>query len=181
MTTPLTSDLLSIYLRDHRAGSTAGLRLARRAAKSNQDGPFGPPLSELADEIESDLGVLDEVMTVVGVSPSPVKHLGAIVGEFLARSKLNGRVRSYSPLSRVIELEGLATGIEGKRSLWASLAAVGSPALAIFDFGDLGERAEAQKHEVQRLHAQAAEIAFQPRRDSSSGRSSESQNERNPS
>lgn len=180
-TTPST-DLLHTYLRDHRAASIAGLRVARRASRANRDGVFGPRLRTLADELATDLAVLDEIMGVLGVSKSRIKHAGAVLGETVSRLKWNHRLVGYSPLSRVLELEGLAGGIEGKASLWAALSATGHPALAAFDLDELRARAGSQQREVHDLHARAAEMAFgQDRRDSSSGRSSSSQNERNPS
>ena len=39
---------------------------------------------------------------------------GAWTAEELERLKLNGQLAGYSPLSRLVELEGLAVGIEGK-------------------------------------------------------------------
>ena len=43
------------------------------------------------------------------------------VGEKLGRLKLNGELLQSSPLSRVVELEGLLTGVSGKLSLWRTL------------------------------------------------------------
>ena len=37
------------------------------------------------------------------------------------RLKPNGQLTGYSPLSRVVELEGLALGITGKLALWKAL------------------------------------------------------------
>jgi hypothetical protein len=34
----------------------------------------------------------------------------------------HGRIRGHSPLSRLIEFEGLATGIDAKRALWLAAA-----------------------------------------------------------
>ena len=42
---------------------------------------------------------------------------GALLGERLARLKPNGKVFRYSPLSRVLELEGLIMGVTGKLQL----------------------------------------------------------------
>ena len=54
-------------------------------------------------------------MKELGVEPSPIKSgLGAI-GEGWGRLKPNGRLFGYSPLSRLIERETLAAGIELNR------------------------------------------------------------------
>ena len=43
-------------------------------------------------------------------------------GEKLGRLKLNGQLLGYSPLSRLIELEGLMLGIAGKLAMWIALS-----------------------------------------------------------
>jgi hypothetical protein len=44
--------------------------------------------------------------------------------EIASRLKANGRLIGYSPLSRVLELEGLIMGITGKLEMWRSLQAI---------------------------------------------------------
>ena len=48
----------------------------------------------------------------------------AVAGEWLARLKLNGRLRGYSPVSRLEEFEMLTAGIVTKASLWRTLRIV---------------------------------------------------------
>ena len=113
---------LPIYLNDHYAGSTAGVELAKRAAKNNRgDAEFGPPLTRLASEIEEDRDTLKRIMDGLGVSEDRVKATLFWVGEKVGRLKPNGELLQFSPLSRVVELEGLLTGVSGKLSLWRSL------------------------------------------------------------
>lgn len=138
--------LLSIYLNDHLAGSRAALELSRRSMSSNEGSPLGDDLVRIAREVEEDRATLEELMDLAGVRRAPVKDGAAWVAERLARLKLNGRILSYSPLSRLEELEGLSLGIEGKRSLWKNLSEVRSQIEAWegVDFQTLIERAEAQ-------------------------------------
>lgn len=158
----LDRDLLTIYLQDHLAGATAGLELAKRAAGQNSSNALGPVLTELVAEIEEDRETLIEVMDSLDAGRDRIKELGAWTGEKLGRLKLNGRLLSYSPLSRLIELEGLSLGIEGKRSLWRSLERVapGEPRLQRFDFRSLAERAAKQRRRVENQRLKAAEEAF---------------------
>lgn len=138
--------LLSIYLNDHLAGSRAALELARRSMSSNEGSPLGDDLVRIAREVEEDRATLEELMDLAGVRRAPVKDGAAWVAERLARLKLNGRILSYSPLSRLEELEGLRLGIEGKRSLWRNLSEVRAEIDAWdgVDFAALIERADAQ-------------------------------------
>jgi hypothetical protein len=153
--------LLAIYLNDHLAGATLGVELARRLRDSNQGVPeFGPALAELCAEIETDRETLEAVMDQLGVSRSKLKPLAALIGERLGRLKLNGRLRGYSPLSRLDELEILQLGVTGKRRLWLALEHTHADDLRGFDFGALAERASGQLSRLEELHLKAAALAL---------------------
>jgi hypothetical protein len=154
--------LIAIYLNDHLAGSTGGLELARRARGSNRGTSFEAPLERLATEIAEDRAALLDVMDRLGVARDPLKVWAGWAAEKAGRLKLNGRLTGYSPLSRVVELEGLALGIEGKRGLWRALAALAAEdeRLAGVDFAALGRRAERQRRLVERERLRATATAF---------------------
>lgn len=151
--------LLSIYLNDHLAGATAGVELARRAAASNRGTPLGDFLAGLAAEIGEDREALCELMSHLGVRRDRVKVAGGWVGEKLGRLKLNGQLTGYSPLSRLIELEGLHIGITGKLELWRMLRGTGR-APGPVDLEELIGRADAQRRALAPHRKQAARIAF---------------------
>jgi len=155
--------LLAIYLNDHLAGSTAGTELAKRAAGSNRGSDYGQFLDELARELAEDRQSLIEIMRALGVGVDRLKMLGAWGAEKAGRLKPNGRLFEYSPLSRVVELEGLALGINGKLALWRALDRLspGHPELANFDLAALAARAESQLERVEphRLRAVAEALA----------------------
>ncbi|HWA52879.1 MAG TPA: hypothetical protein VG816_01765 [Solirubrobacterales bacterium] len=154
-------DLLSIYLNDHLAGATVGVELARRLRGSNRDEPeFGPALSEICAEIEADRETLKAVMDRLQVGRSKVKPLAAVLGERMGRLKLNGRIWSYSPLSRLVELEALQIGVTGKRSLWRALAHTHSSDLPGIELDALAERATGQLRRLEELHLKAASLAL---------------------
>jgi hypothetical protein len=147
-------ELLAIYLNDHLAGSTGGVELARRARSSNKGTEFGEPLAGLCREIEADREALEAVMEELEVGRSRLKPALGWLGEKLARVKPNGQLRGYSPLSRVVELEGLVLGITGKLRLWRLLdELVGEDAAA--DFPALIARAEDQRAAVETLQLRA--------------------------
>jgi hypothetical protein len=154
-------DLLAIYLNDHLAGATAGVELARRLRGSNEDDPeFGPVLAEVCAEIEADRETLTAVMDQLGVGRSKLKPLAAVLGERVGRLKLNGRLRGYSPLSRLDELELLQVGVAGKRRLWRALEHTRAGDLPGFDLGALAERATGQLRRLEALHLKAAARAL---------------------
>lgn len=154
------SQLLSIYLRDHHAGAVAGVNLARRVASENEGTAYGEELARLAAEIEEDRRTLETVMARLDVGPDQVKDLAASVGERLGRLKPNGRWREYSPLSRLLELEGLVLGVTGKLSLWRALRGTIDEASDGIDLAALEARAEDQRARLEDLRLRAADEAL---------------------
>jgi hypothetical protein len=153
--------LLAIYLNDHLAGATLGVELARRLRSSNRGDPeMGEPLARLCAEIEEDRDTLIHLMERLGIARNPIKPALARLGERLGRLKLNGQLRGYSPLSRVLELEVLAAGIGGKIQLWNALEQSFGETLDGFDFHALAERADNQGQRVEDLHLAAAQRAL---------------------
>jgi hypothetical protein len=153
---------LRIYLQDHLAGSTAGLELARRTRGANEGTEYGPPLAQIADEIEADRRQLQGIMKELGFDRDKLKNLAAWGAEKAGRLKLNGQLTGYSPLSRVVELEGLLTGITGKWGLWVALLQIApdEPRLDAALLERLRDRAEAQRATVEELREKAAREAF---------------------
>ena len=151
---------LTIYLNDHLAGSVVGSRLARRIAKKNRGNDYGAQVSKIADEIEEDQRQLQEVMERTGVRAKRPRLALAWLAEKGMRLKPNGTVVGYSPLSRVLDLEGLTMGITGKLELWRSLDASVKGDLSGIDLARLIERAEDQRDRVEDLRIRAAREAF---------------------
>jgi predicted DNA-binding ribbon-helix-helix protein len=151
-----------IYLQDHLAGSTAGLELARRTRGANEGTEYGPPLARIADEIEADRRQLQGIMEDLGFGGDRLKNIGAWGLEKIGRLKMNGQVTGYSPLSRVVELEGLLTGITGKKGLWLALLQIAptEPRLDSALLERLRDRAEEQRATVEQLRENAAREAF---------------------
>jgi hypothetical protein len=153
---------LRIYLQDHLAGSTTGVELARRTSGSNKGNEYGPPLAKIADEIAADRRHLETLISDLGFGADRLKNVAAWGLEKLGRLKLNGELTSYSPLSRVVELEGLLTGITGKLGLWLALLEVApsEPRLDAALLERLRDRAEEQRETVEALRRKAAGEAF---------------------
>jgi hypothetical protein len=179
----LTGDsLLAIYLKDHFAGSVVGAELASRSAAANRaDSRFGPTLSKLAGEVREDRDMLRRLMSELDVRVDHAKQIGAWAVEKLGRLKLNGRLRGYSPLSRVEELEAMRMGVTGKRMMWLALHELSGAAptgpvrcgeveqlRSLVDLGEvpaggfaqLIERAERQLETIEECHARAVGVAF---------------------
>jgi hypothetical protein len=153
--------LLGIYLNDHLAGAMGGIELARRCLSNNRGTPLEADLEKLVREIEEDRVVLEGLMERLGIPRSPVKAPVAWALEKVGRLKLNGRLLEYSPLSRVIELELLSSGVETKRSMWTSFKGLADEGIDLgLDLEDLIGRARRQRRMLERRRLEAAVAAF---------------------
>jgi hypothetical protein len=154
----LGEDRLSIYLNDHLAGATVGVRLARRAAASNRSTGYGEALRAIADEIEEDRQTLEDVMRRLAVGRDHLKLALAWGAEQASRLKLNGELLGYSPLSRLEEIEALSLGVEGKAALWKALRGThgDDPRLRGVDLETLIGRAQSQRRRLERQRIRAA-------------------------
>ncbi len=154
---------LRIYLNDQLALGVAGRELARRAARENAGSEIGAVLEEVSRQVAEDVAVLETAMELLGVPRSRVKPLLGALAERAGRLKLNGSLRSYSPLSRFSELDFLLIGLCAKQQLWTTLRdlAVAVPErLTDLDLDDLIARAEAQVDLLQPCWVQAGLEAF---------------------
>jgi len=155
----LSTDPLTIYLNDHLAGATAGVELVRRAASENEGNEFGPVLGELSAEIERDREDLIGIITGLDFPVDRAKVAFGWTAEKVGRLKPNGRLRGYTPLGRLLELEGLLAGIHAKQALWRTLLRTGKADPQRLEL--LLARAEQQAEIVERMHGQAAELAIE--------------------
>ncbi len=155
---------LGIYLNDHLAGAMGGIELAKRCLQNNQGTALGTDLERLIAEIEEDRGVLEEIMEGMGVRQNPAKQAMVWLAEKVGRLKLNDELTGYSDLSRVLELEALSLGVEGKLKLWTALSGVKDayPALAAVDLDALSRRAREEARMLESHRMQATLTAFAP-------------------
>jgi len=163
--TSLSSDLLTLYLNDHLAGSAFGSQLARRALTANRGTEFETFLADLTSALDSDRRELEGIIDRFGI-PTDRLRLGAgWLAEKIGRLKPNGQLRGYSPLSRLLELEGLSGGILAKLALWRALRAIapGDERLDADHLDHLIGRAESQLQGLAGMQARAAEIALESR------------------
>jgi hypothetical protein len=139
-----------------------GAELARRSLKENEGSELGEFLRDLLSEIVEDQATLLQSIERLAVPRSKWKPAAAWTAEKLWRLKPNGQIKGYSPLSRLLELEGLATGIEGKRSLWLALVQIRDrdPRLGELDFDPLAARAQSQRERLEPHRLAAAAEAL---------------------
>lgn len=154
-----TRKFLGIYLNDHLAGASGGVELARRTARAHRGSADGEQLSQLAADIAADRAALLAIMRSLNIPVRWYKNLAGWAAEKAARLKFNGRVLSRSPLSDLVELDGLLMAVQGKAAGWRTLLAIlgQDPGLDAGQLRDLLSRADAQLSVLEELRMAAAE------------------------
>jgi len=142
--------VLGIYLNDHLGGATMGVELFRRASRSAQ-GPVKTQLQELTTEVEQDRESLRTLMGTLGLPVHRYMALGGWVLEKVGRFKPNGRLFSRSPLSDLIEVEGLLLGVQGKAAAFRILRRLADTRLHASNLDELIARAERQADTLEKL------------------------------
>ena len=153
---------LDVYLNDHLAGSAAAVELVERIRDNNPGTPVATHMEPLLTEIEEDRDTLGDVMQRLGVVRSTPKQVAGKVLETLSRLRLNERITGSADVTRLLELETLSLGIEGKVVLWRALSEVADarPELAEFDLATLATRAVSQRAGVEPFRLEAARQAL---------------------
>jgi len=148
---------LGIYMNDQLAMGMVWRDLAKRSQRNNQGSELGEALARVSTGIAEDVDTFRMIMRRLGIRINPAKGGLALAAERLARFKPNGRLTTYSPLSRFEELEILAMGIEGKKQLWGTLGDLAglSARLPDVDFPRLIDRAERQRAELEPFRVSA--------------------------
>ena len=156
------NEFLSIYMNDQLAMGALWREIARRSQRNNNGTALGETLARVCAAIAEDVETFQKIMCRLDIPQNPLKIGLAISAERLGRLKLNGRIGSYSPLSRFVELDVLVMGIEGKKVLWGTLRDVAGLAsrLPDVDFDDLIERAERQRAELEPFRVRAGTEAL---------------------
>lgn len=154
----MTDRYITIYLRDHLAAAHAGLDFVRRSAEENDDNTIGATLSDFIPDLEEEEDAVKEAMGLLNVEPSQWKMAASRVAEKMGRLKLNGQLRGYSPLSRLLELEGLSAAVQMRRGLWKTMldARKVYPQLRQLPAERYIDRADGQLEAIEQMHGKAA-------------------------
>ncbi|MFA1537849.1 hypothetical protein [Actinomadura monticuli] len=162
MQTTDTRAFLGIYLNDHLAGAAGGVELARRVAHAHRGSADEERLERLAGDITADRGALLSIVLSLGLPVRRYKSMAAWAGEKAARLKFNGRLRTRSPLSDLVELEAMRLAVEGKAAGWRTLLSLvdREPGLDVGELRTLLERADAQITVLEELRVKAVDEAF---------------------
>jgi hypothetical protein len=154
-------DALGPYLSDHLAGSSAGLDLAQRLQAEADGTDLGEMLAGLVADIQADRAALEDLAKELGVEPGGLKQAAGKVVERLSRVRTDRRIVGNEAMSRMMELESLSLGIEGKRAMWLALEDLAGRdgGLEDLDFHGLAKRAKDQRKRLEPYRLAAAREA----------------------
>ncbi len=157
-----STEFLSTYLNDHLAGSSAAVEMIERSCGRNAGTPTGDFLAELLRDVEADRATLRSLMKRLGVEESMFKQFAGAALEKASRLKLAEPITGSPHLTRLMELETVFLGVEGKHALWRTLKALSDddPRLAETDLEGLIDRADHQLAGIEKHRIEAAVAAF---------------------
>lgn len=151
--------LLSSYLNDHLAAATASVALFERTTQNFRDTPWEGELRSLTAEVVADRESWLTAMEALDVDASRTKQIVGLVGERLGRLKPNGRLFHRTPMTDLVELEGLRVAVATKINALQVLRAVAvqDPRLDQEGLQRLLDRSQGQAERLYRLHLQVAQ------------------------
>lgn len=165
MALPATIDrtLLHTYLSDHATGAAGARARIHKMAKWYAESPIGPDLARIARQLDDEYDHLTGLIDTFGFRQPVAKRATARAGEFVGRLKANGRVLGGSPMTPLLELELLTSGVNGKHGLWQTLHDyAGELGLDAQVYADYARDAQEQSRTLNDLHAQIRPEALRP-------------------
>lgn len=159
----MANEHLATYLNDHLAGSVVALELLEHLETEHAGKSLERFFADLRGDVAQDAEQLEALMERLGVARSRTRQASAWLSEKVAQVKLWVDDPHGGEFRLLQALEFLALGIEGKKSLWDTLAAVADdePRLRGLDYARLTQRAAEQKATVERERIAAARRALQ--------------------
>jgi hypothetical protein len=155
-------DALSIYLNEHLAGSVAGVEMAERIRENNEGTPFGGVLNQMVLEIKEDRATLENLMDRLGIERSAGKQSGGLGLDRISKLRTSRALSRNAELSRMLDIEALQLGIEGKFAMWRALQEIADldKRLGDTDFASLEERAHQQRDTLESYRLQSTVLSF---------------------
>lgn len=154
--------LFELYLGDHLGGAAGAMQITRRSSDRNSGTQLGAFLADLHDQLADERDTLERMASDLGAQPPKWKaSIGKVVG-VLGSLKPSGHLVTYSPLSRVLELEALMSAVEAKLQLWDTLRFLHTESRpdSARELDELTEQANAQLDGLRTHHREAVALAF---------------------
>ncbi len=158
----MANQQLATYLNNHLAASTAIIELLAQLQATHEGSDVGDFFATLHADILTERHELEALMQRLAISENTLRQRATWLVEKVTQLKLRLDSPTGEALRLLEALEVVATGLEGKRSLWQSLAVTAEavPGLQGMDYNGLIEQTQAQQQRVGQLRLQVAKAAF---------------------
>lgn len=158
----MNKNSLSIYLKDHMAGSVAALELLDhliQAATTDEARNF---YNQLVVDFKADQKVLATIIDKIDAGEGAMRKAAGWIAEKASWLKLKASGLEEGQLGCFQALEGLLIGITGKKSLWKALEMKFAEldVLRGHDFPELIQFAEDQLRRVEQRRLEQAKVAL---------------------
>jgi hypothetical protein len=156
---------LAIYLKDHLAGSEAGLAILEHIGAAHGVGRIGDITARIRREIEGERKVLVRLLDQLDASTSVPRRVAGWMSEKALELKLIVDDPGDGALRLFEAAEAIKLGVHGKLGLWKALEANAQqiPVLATVEYEPLIKQAEAQEELLEILRLEASRAAFAER------------------
>ena len=152
---------LSAYLNYHLAGSTAGVSLIRRIARTMDGRAEAGTVRRIATEVAEDRESLHRLMRELRVARSPMRVLVAVVGSRAAQLQTRSPFLSRSG-RLLLEVEAMRLGVEGKACMWRALLSRPKSDTDSEALSALLDRAQRQLQALEEIRLQLARETLLP-------------------
>ncbi|WCO65003.1 hypothetical protein PO878_10885 [Iamia majanohamensis] len=153
---------LGHHLATHQAGAALAMSTAQRARAAEEGTDLGRALATFLDELEDERDTLRRAQRALDLEPAGVVGVVRTATDGARRLLHLATTARRTPLTRVLELEVLVTGVTGKMRVWEVLGELADqePDLPDVDWEALVVRARGQREVLLAHHRQAAREAF---------------------
>lgn len=153
---------LAIYLKDHLAGSEAGLEILEHIEAAHGNDSVGDITRRIRTEIAGERKVLAQLLDQLDASTSVPRRVVGWLSEKALELKLIADDPGDGALRLFEAVEAIKLGVHGKLGLWKALDANKQlvPVLATVEYEPLIRQAEAQEELLEMMRLEASRVAF---------------------
>lgn len=153
---------LAVYLKDHLAGSEAGLEILEHIESTQGKGRIGEIARRIRAEVVEERQVLKQLLDQLDASANTPRRVVGWLSEKAVELKLLADDPGDGALRLFEATEAIKLGVHGKLGMWKALQANAPqmPVLATVDYEPLIKQAEAQEELLEILRIEASRAAF---------------------
>lgn len=158
----MSKNHLAIYLKDHLAGSEAGLEILEHIESKHGVGSIGEIVRRIRNEIVGERKVLEHLLEQLDESTNVPRRVVGWLSEKALELKLYVDDPGDGALRLLEAAEAITIGVHGKLGMWKALSASAQqvPVLATVEYEPLIAQAMAQEELLELIRLEASRAAF---------------------